>query len=89
MTGLRRDAGAGEKLFERDKFIALRAEHVDDLKCSICAGIIQDQKNPVTTMVTGFFIFLASKAIQILYRLCIRQKISALALSLLTFLCYN
>lgn len=40
-------------------------------------------------MVTGFFIFLASKAIQILYRLCIRQKISALALSLLTFLCYN
>ena len=46
MTGLRRDAGAGEKLFERDKFIALRAEHVDDLKCSICAGIIQIvQKN--------------------------------------------
>lgn len=40
-------------------------------------------------MVTGFFIFLASKAIQILYRLCIRQKISALALSLFTFLCYN
>ena len=30
MTGLRRDAGAGEKLFERDKFIALRAEHVND-----------------------------------------------------------
>lgn len=48
MTGLRRDAGAGEKLFERDKFIALRAEHVDDLKCSICAGIIQIvQKNDV------------------------------------------
>ena len=48
MTGLRRDAGAGEKLFERDKFIALRAERVDDLKCSICAGIIQIvQKNDV------------------------------------------
>ena len=41
MSCLRRDAEAIKKLFERDKFIALRAQHVDGLERGLDAGLIR------------------------------------------------
>ena len=40
MSGLRRDAGAGKQLFERDKLIALRLQYLDSLKCGLDTRVI-------------------------------------------------